>query len=192
MPVTDGGKEVVRVPCIHYPVRFREGQEQVRALFDSGSEVNAMSPAYIKKLGLQTWKTNVGAQKIDGSALETFEMVIADFQVEDKVGKPRFFQETFLVAKIKFEVILEMPFLKISNTDVIFSKETLTWKSYTTNKALPTTEWVQLVDPKEFVIAALNAGSKTFIVYMAIREREEMPVHSEKQAQIEAKAHINA
>ena len=50
------------------------------------------------------------AALIDGSALETFGMVIADFQVEDKVGRPRFFQETFLVADTKFAVILGMPF----------------------------------------------------------------------------------
>ena len=90
VPVTDGGEEVVvRVPCIHYPVRFQE--KQIRALLDSSSEINAMSPAYAKRLGLKTQKTNVRAQKIDGSALETFGMVIADFQVEDKGGRPRFF-----------------------------------------------------------------------------------------------------
>ena len=50
-----------------------------------------MSPTYAKRLGLKTWETNVGAQKIDGSTLETFGMVIADFQVEDKSGKPGFF-----------------------------------------------------------------------------------------------------
>ena len=77
-----------------------------------------------------------------------FGMVIADFQVEDKGGRPRFFQKTFLVADTKFEVVLEMPFLKISNADVAFGEETLMWKSYTTNKALPITEQVQLVDPK--------------------------------------------
>ena len=129
VPVIDGGEEAVleRVPCIHYPDRFQEGQQQqVRALLDSGSEVNAMSPAYVKRLGLKTRKTNVGAQKIDGSALETFGMVIADFQVEDKSGRPRFFQETFLVADTKFEVILGMPFLKISNANVAFGEETLT------------------------------------------------------------------
>ena len=78
MPVTEtSGKEVVRVLCIYYPVQFQE--EQVRALLNSGSKIKAMSPAYAKKLGLKTRKTKVGAQKIDGSALETFEMVIADF-----------------------------------------------------------------------------------------------------------------
>ena len=186
MLVTDDSKEIVRVPGIHYPVRFQE--EQVRALFNSGSKINAMSPAYAKRLGLKTQKTNVGAQKIDGSALETFEMVIADFQVEDKSGRPRFFQKTFLVADTKFEVILGMPFLKISNANVAFGEVTLTWKSYTTNKALSTTERVQLVDPKEFVIAALDADSETFVVHVAIREQEEMAMNPDRKAQIEAQS----
>ena len=123
--MTNGGEEVVvRVPYIYYPVRFQE--EQVRALLDSSSDVNAMSPTYAKRLGFKTRKTNVGAQKIDGSTLEIFGMVIADFQVEDKGGRPRFFQETFLMADNKFEVVLGMPFLKISNANVAFDEETLT------------------------------------------------------------------
>ena len=85
-----------------------------------------MSPAYVKKLGLKTRKTNVRAQKIDGLALETFGMGIADFSVEDKGGRPKFFQETFLMADTKYEVILEMSFLKLSNADMSFSEKTLT------------------------------------------------------------------
>ena len=76
-----------------------------------------------------------------------------------------------------------MLFLKISNVDVLFSKRTLTWRTYITNKTLSTTEQVQIVDPKEFVIIALNVGSETFVVYVTIRKQEEMPVHSKKQAQ---------
>ena len=79
MPVTNGSKEIVKVPCIYYPVRFQEDQEEVKALLNSGSKVNAISLAYIKKLGFKAWKTNVKAQKIDGSAFEIFGMVIADF-----------------------------------------------------------------------------------------------------------------
>ena len=88
----------------------------------------------------------------------------------------------------KFEVVLEMPFLKISNANIVFDKGTLMWKSYTTNKALPTTERVQLVNLKEFVIAALDADSETFVVHMAIRERKEMVVNPGKKAQIEAQS----
>ena len=101
-----------------------------------------MNPAFARKLGLHIRKTNVGAQKIDGYALEIFGIVIADFQVEDKGGWPRFFQKIFLMANTQFEVILGMPFLKISNADVSFCKKTLMWKSYTTSKAQPTTERV--------------------------------------------------
>ena len=94
--------------------------------------------------------------------------MIANFQVEDKGGRPRFFHETFLVADIKFEVILGILFLKLSNANVSFGEETLTWKSYTTIKVLSTTKQVQLIDPQKFVIAALDVNSKTFVVHVAI------------------------
>ena len=139
-----------------------------------------MNPDFARKLGLKIWKTNIGAQKIDGSAPEIFGMVIADFQVEDKTNRPRFFQKTFLVADTKFEVILGMLFLKISNANLSFGKETLTWKTYTTYEALPTTKQVQIIDKKDFVIAALDANSETFVVHVIIREREGMPVHFER------------
>ena len=90
------------------------------------------------------------------------------------------------MANTKFEVILGMLFLKISNADVSLGKGTLTWKTYTTNEALPTTERVQIIDKKDFVIAALDADSETFVVHVAFREREGMPVHSERQAQVGA------
>ena len=115
-------------------------------------------------------------------------MVIADLQMEDKGSRPRFFQETFLVADTKFEMILEMSFLKIDNANVAFDKKTLIWKSYTTNKALPTTKQVQLVNPKKFVITALDADSKTFVVHVAIREQEKMLVHSKRQVPTEVPA----
>ena len=67
-----------------------------------------------------------------------------------------------------------------------FDEKTLIWRTYITNKALPTTEQVQITDKKDFVIAALDANSKTFIVYMAIPEQEEMPVYFERQAKIKA------
>ena len=69
--------------------------------------------------------TNIEAQKIDGFSLESFEMVIADSQIEDKVGRSRFFQETFLIADIKFEGIIKMFFLKFSTTNMSFEKKTL-------------------------------------------------------------------
>ena len=45
--------------------------------------------------------------------------------MKDKANRPRFFQETFLVADTKFEVILGISFLKINNANILFSKKYL-------------------------------------------------------------------
>ena len=86
-------KDVVldRVPCIHYLFCFGKDQDKVLALIDSESEVNAMTLVYASKLGLTVYLTNVGAQKVDDSTLKIFGMVLASFQVEDKLGRARFF-----------------------------------------------------------------------------------------------------
>ena len=79
-----------------------------------------------------------------------------------------------------------MLFLKFSNADVLFDEKTLMWKTYTTNKTLFTIKQVQIIDKKNFVIAILDANNETFIVYVAIWEQKEMPIHFKKQAQIKA------
>ena len=99
-----------KIRCIHYPLRFRKDSADVEALLDSGSEVNAMTPAFASRLALRTRHTNIRAQKIDGSTLQTLGMVLASFQVEDKFSRIRFFQESFLLADITAEVVLGMPF----------------------------------------------------------------------------------
>ena len=50
-----------------------------------------MNLDYTWKLGLKIRKTNDKAQKIDGSTLETFMIVIADFLIENKASRPRFY-----------------------------------------------------------------------------------------------------
>ena len=81
-----------------------------------------MTPVYAFKLSLEVWTTKVGVQKIDGSLLTTFGMVIAGFQIEDKLGKARFFQKLFLLVDTNMEVILEIFFLIFSNADIQFLK----------------------------------------------------------------------
>lgn len=71
----------VYILCIYYLVWFRKDKDTIQALIDSDSKVNAMLPAYTKKLGLQIWETDVGTQKIDESTLSTFGIVITGFQV---------------------------------------------------------------------------------------------------------------
>ena len=77
-----------------------------------------MTLAYTNKLGLQNRKTNIGAQKIDGSLFEIYKMVIVTFQVIDKLGKAQFFQETFLLANTSMEMVLKIPFLILSNANI--------------------------------------------------------------------------
>ena len=122
------GKEIVRIFCIYYPVWFQGGQRQenqIKVLLDSGSKINAMNLVFTQKLGFYIQKTNVKAQKIDSSALEIFEMIIADLEMENKASRSKFFQKIFLVADTKFEAVLEILFLKISNADVSFDEKTL-------------------------------------------------------------------
>ena len=175
-----------RVPCIHYPVQFQKDKEVIKALINSGSKVIAMTPAYAKQLGLQVQKTDVGAQKIDSSSLRTFGMVIAGFQVEDKLVRARFFQESFLLAETSMEMVLRMPFLTLSNADIQFAAKELTWRSYTAAKALPTTKRVELINKKEFAKAALDEESETFVVHVAALEAllARMAIHPLQEAQI--------
>ena len=77
-----------KVFCICYPIQFRKDKSKdVLALLDSGSKVNAMSPAYAAHLDLKVRVTNVGVQKIDESSLATYDMVITAFQVVNKLGR---------------------------------------------------------------------------------------------------------
>ena len=117
-------------------------------MINSGNDVNAMTSGYALKLGLKVRLTNDGAQKIDDFTLETFGMVLASFQVEDKLKKAQFFQKTFLLADLSVEVVLGIPFLILSNANIQFARKKLTWRSYTTAEALPITKRVEILDKK--------------------------------------------
>ena len=159
------------VPCIHYPVQFQGGQAvEIRALIDSGSKVNVITPAFVAKLILFIHPTGIGLQKIDGSARKTYSMGIAGFSIQDKSDRARFFEETFLLADTSIEVVLGMPFLALSNADIQFDTESFTWRSYSAAEALPTTRRVELIDKHEFAQAALDEKSETFVVYIAAME----------------------
>ena len=51
-----------RVPYIYSPLQLQKDKKAtIRALIDSDSKLNAITPAYSKQLGLQVRETNVGA-----------------------------------------------------------------------------------------------------------------------------------
>ena len=45
-------------------------------------------------------------------------MLIAVLQVVNKLGYFRFFQETFLIANIRIEVVLGIPFFTLNNANI--------------------------------------------------------------------------
>ncbi len=47
-------------------------------------------------------------------------MVVSTFSVSDKDGRERFFEENFLLADVRPDIVLEMPFLTMSNADIDF------------------------------------------------------------------------
>ena len=160
------------------------------ALLDSASEVNAIHLTLGQKLKLPVRPTNVGAQKLDSTMLNTFGIVVTAFLVTDKANQVRFFEETFLVANVSPEVVLGMPFLTLSGADVDFSGRELRWKTYTAEEALPTTRRVELVGKKEFAAATLDPESETFVVHVASLSSDLLPsssplnVHPSRRPQI--------
>ena len=125
-------KELEWVMCIQYPIAFPgvitqndSALDLVLALLDLDSEVNAMYLAFAERLGLVVQTTNVGAQKIDGTILETYGMVVAAFSITDQADRVRFFEEIFLVANISPDVVLGMPFFTLSGANIDFSKKEL-------------------------------------------------------------------
>ena len=61
---TQEGKNVIldQVLYIHYPIKFQKDKRAtIWALINSDSEVNAITLAYAKKLGLRIQKTDVEA-----------------------------------------------------------------------------------------------------------------------------------
>ena len=54
------------------------------------NKADAMNPA--AELGLLVRPTDVVAQKIDGTTLDTYGMVVAAFSVTDKANRVRFFE----------------------------------------------------------------------------------------------------
>lgn len=63
----------------------------------------------------------MGAQKIDANWLETYQMIIALFQIDDKDKKFYSFKKTLLLSNISIDIVMRMYFLTLSNVDVNFN-----------------------------------------------------------------------
>lgn len=70
------------------------------------------------------------------------------------------------MADTSMEFVFGMPFLTLSNANVIFAETELTWRLYTAVEALSPTKRVQIIDQKEFTMATLDL-KEVFIVHVA-------------------------
>ncbi len=52
-------------------------------------------------------------------------MVVSTFLVLDKDERERFFEKSFLLANVSPDIVIEMPFLTMSNADVDFQAQDL-------------------------------------------------------------------
>ena len=170
------GANLARVLCICYSINF--GKKSVSALLDSGSEVNAVHPVFVKELGLLIRLIDVGAQKIDGIMLKIYGMVVAAFLVEDKTNRVSFFEKTFLVTNVSPEVVLGMLFLILSGADVDFLGRELRWRTYSTKEILQTTRRVELVGKKKFVAVALDPEHEIYIIHVGLVSSNTLPSSS--------------
>ena len=97
-----------------------------------------MNPDFAEKLDLQVYKTIVDVQKIDGTKLDTFGIVIVLFFVEDKEEWFQFFERSFLLADISMNIALERFFLSFSNIEINFIGRYIYFKTYTVARVLLT------------------------------------------------------
>ncbi len=93
-------------------------------------------------------------------------MVVLTFSVLDKDGKERFFEESFLLADVKSDVVLGILFLTMSNANVDFRAWNQQQRSYITRDVLPTTKRVELIGKKKFAATSLNLEHEFFVVHV--------------------------
>ena len=71
------------------------------------------------------------------------------------------------MADTAIKVVLEMPFLAFSKVEINIAKQELNWRIYSLDKALPIIKRIQMINCREFAIAALAIHKEAFVVHVA-------------------------
>lgn len=58
--ITNTPSPLESILYIYHLVQFKKDQAKTQVLINSSNKVNAMTPAYIKRVGLQSRKSNIG------------------------------------------------------------------------------------------------------------------------------------
>lgn len=87
--------------------------------------MNAIGWLYIIKLGFKICSTNVDVSKIDSLIFKILYMVLASFQVDNKLEKAWFFQKIFLMTNFDINDIFEIFFFTLSYAKMLFVRKKL-------------------------------------------------------------------
>lgn len=78
-----------------------------------------------------------------------------------------------------------MFFLSFINANLQFDTKKLTWKTYTTTKAIPITKQIELINKHKFAKMALDKISNTFVMYVtALETPSEITIYLSQVAQV--------
>lgn len=152
---------------MRYPVRFQFQLTKTPIHLDG--KVNIMTLRFADKLGLIIWSTNIGVQKIDGTYLQIYGMVIAGFSLQDSQKRTRFFEKIFLLADTRMEVVLGIPLLALTNSDWEFSIKRVTWRIYIIAEVFLITKKVELITNANLLKQYLTKMRK-FLFHIAALE----------------------
>lgn len=74
----------------------------------------------------------------------------------------------FLLADTNIKVVLGMFFLSMTNENIKFNTEELTWRKSTIAEAMLIVKQVEFIIKFKFIKVILDKDSKTYVVYLAI------------------------
>lgn len=79
-----------------------------------------------------------------------------------------------------------MLFLTFNKVNIQFAEKKLTWRSYTSAKALSITKQVEIINKKKFGKTVLNIELEIFVMYVSALEAplSRMTIHFSRAAQI--------
>ena len=156
---------------------------RTKGLIDSGSEVNLISQKFIKELNLPT-PSVISSQRVvtvDGRRMQTYGVHQLNVEVSDRLGRVRFFEDTFLACDSDSPVILGMPWLTLANPNVHWEIDErkpghLEWKKYDARTALETSRRIELSDAEDWAEEAIDEANQVYVMHVKhIPESVTMP-----------------
>ena len=177
-------KSLSKRRCIQLEVEAKG--KVLKALLDSGSEINLISRAMVKQLGLPPSLINEKACGIANTKLETFGVHFLTVAVTDKNGNQRFFEESFLEVSINEDLIFGMPWLELATPNVDWRNHTIEW-SLDSVSMMPTARRLEIIDGELMVDDLLAGDSAAYVLHVRIHKEDAedlRSVHKSRRARI--------